>query len=100
MIDNLKSSGAQFRAVELLQTEQAPALTSFVSSDELKQGVTLNFNSSAAGLLSASNDQTITFRLPDPQGILEAVELELTRVNIVSEGFKVVTSTNHHSKRV
>lgn len=95
MIDNLKSSGAQFRAVELLQTEQAPALTSFVSSDELKQGVTLNFNSSAASLLSASNDQTITFRLPDPQGALEAVELELTRVNIFSEGFKVTTSSSN-----
>jgi hypothetical protein len=95
MIDNLKSSGAQFRAVELLQTEQAPPLTSFVSSDELKQGVTLNFNSSAAAQLSANDNQAITLRLPDPQGTLEAVELELVRVNIFAKGFTVTTSSSN-----
>ncbi|HEU4386255.1 MAG TPA: M12 family metallo-peptidase [Blastocatellia bacterium] len=92
MIDDLKSSGAQFPAVDLLHAEQAFPLASFVSSDTLRQGVALNYDKSAASILSSSDDQTMTLKLPDPQGTVEAVELELARVNIFAEGFTAVTS--------
>lgn len=91
MIDGLKTDGLQFPAYELSSLETP--LNAVVPQDQVIKGTAFNINDLTASTLSSGINQTLTLVLPDPFGSGTGVELELTQIDILAEGFRVRTSS-------
>ena len=97
MIENLKRSGVEFPAVELFQAQEASAsaltLSRAAAQDVVSKAVVLNPDRRMALQLARGETQAMTLSLPEPSGKGGSVELELSKVDILADGFTVVTSS-------
>lgn len=93
MIEKLKNNGMQFPTYELTYG-QVP-LRNIILQDDLNKGEVFNLNNSTVSMMAAGLNQTLTLRIPDPLSKDRSVELELTLVDILAEGFHVKTASSN-----
>lgn len=91
MIQNLKNNGTQFPEVDL--STQEINLNAAIPMSMITHGKAFYLNDTTIAVMASENSQALTLKVPDPKIFGQDVFIELTRVNILAEGFEAKTAS-------
>jgi len=91
LVETYKMAGAQFERRELFETSARPIDENDGLRDAVNEGILLDLNKTEIRKMLKNSPQFLSLSIPDGKGGM--LELELYKSNILSEGFKVTTSS-------